>query len=152
MRVPANVVAVNVAPAQLPLLTSPARLTRRVRLARSPLGPGPTGVTQAAEDFLEPVMHGLKGGGVFVERQVGKRLEPGDCLVHSIVACALGSHIHVVNSVRSQLTSTVEDTYRRCAARETVADRIRAVPDSRRAASCWPEPLSLYPDALPDGR
>jgi hypothetical protein len=145
-------VAVNVAPAQLPLLTSPARLTRRARLARSPRGPGPAGVTEAAEDFLEPVMHGLKRGGVFVEWQVGNRLETGDCLVHSIVACALGSHIHVVNSVRSQLTSTVEDTYRRCAARETVADRIRAVPDSRRAASSWPEPLSLYSDALPDGR
>ena len=140
MRVPANVVAVNVAPAQLPLLTSPARLTRRARLARSPLGPGPTGVTEAAEDFLEPVVHRLKRGGVFVEWQVGKRLEPGDCLVDSIVACALGSHIHVVNSVRSQLTWAVEDTYRRCAARESVADRIRAVPDSRRAASSWPEP------------
>ena len=140
MRVPANVVAVNVAPAQLPLLTSPARLTRRARLARSPLGPGPTGVTEAAEDFLEPVVHRLKRSGVFVEWQVGKRLEPGDCLVDSIVACALGSDIHVVNSVRSQLTSAVEDTYRRCAARESVADRIRAVPDSRRAASSWPEP------------
>jgi hypothetical protein len=95
-------VAVNVAPAQLPLLTSPARLTRRARLARSPLGPGPTGVTEAAEDFPELVVHGLKRGGMFVEWQVGKRLEPGDCLVHSIVACALGSVIHVVNSVRSQ--------------------------------------------------
>jgi hypothetical protein len=105
-------VAASVAPAQLPLLTSPARLTRhawRVRLTRSRLNPRPTGVTEAAEDFPEPVMHGLKRGGVFVEWQVGKRLEPGDCLVHSIVACALGSHIHVVNSVRSQLTSTVED-------------------------------------------
>jgi len=138
-------VAVNVAPAQLPLLTSPARLTRRARLTRSPLRSGSTGVTEAAEDFLEPVVHGLKRGGAFVEWQVGKRLEPGDCLVYSIVACALGSHFHVVNSVRSQLTSTVEDTYRRCAARETVADRIRAVPDSRGVASSWPEPAQSVP-------
>jgi hypothetical protein len=145
-------VAATLAPVQLPLLTLPARLARLTRLARSPLGPGPTGVTEAAEDFLELVVHGLERGGVFVEWPAGKRLEPGDCLVHSIVACALGSHIHVVYSVRSQLTSTVEDTYRRCAARETVADRIRAVPDSRRAASFGQSPLSPCPGALPDGR
>jgi hypothetical protein len=148
-------VAASVAPVQLPLLTSPARLTRRawrVRLTRSPLGPRPTGVTEAAEDFPEPVVHDLKRGRMFVKWQVGKRLEPGDCLVHSIVACALGSHIHVVNSVRSQLTSTVEDAYRRCAAqkRSLTGYAPSRTPDGRRAFG--QSPLSLYPGALPDGR
>ena len=119
------------------MLTLPAGLARLTRLARPPLGTGPACVAELAEDFPEPVVHGLKRGGVFVEWQVGKRLETGDCLVYSSIACALGSHIHVVNSVRSRLTSTVKDTYHRCAGRETVADRIRAVPDSGWPASFW---------------
>ena len=119
------------------MLTLPAGLARLTRLARPPLGTGPACVAELAEDFPEPVVYGLKRGGVFVEWQVGNRLEPGDCLVHSSIACALGSHIHVVFSVRSKLTSTVEDTYHRCAGRETVADRIRAVPDSGWPASFW---------------
>ena len=119
------------------MLTPPARLARLTRRACPPLGTGPACVAEFAEDFPEPVVHGLERGGVFVEWQVGKRLETGDCLVYSSIACALGSHIHVVNSVRSRLTSTVKDTYHRCAGRETVADRIRAVPDSGWPASFW---------------
>ena len=67
---------------------------------------------ELAEDFAEPVVHGLERRGPVVERQVVKGGETGDGLVHPGVTGAFGSRlrtfgIHVLIFLRLRETSAL---------------------------------------------